>query len=101
MKKSKAEKITKFLFYFYLTLLILFVIIIFKLITINTEAIDFDKKDKSEKGFELFYQVYKFPLYLIAASIPILGILVTLLRYYQFDRQFEINKNIFKMAQLK
>lgn len=99
MNKSKTEKAIKFLLYFYFILLVLSVIIIFRVITINTESINFGKYDLSEKGFQLFYQVYKFPLYLIAASIPILGILVTLLRYYQFDRQFEVNKNIFKMSQ--
>jgi len=69
MDKIKFEKKIRIFFYLYIAILVLSVIIIFKLISENTQSIDFGKKDFSENGFKLFIEVYQFPLYLIAINI--------------------------------
>ena len=99
LKKIRLTFIIKLIIIILFLALSVFIPIIFKTISKNTERIDFtehDYKKYNEKNFKLFVEVYQFPLALIAFSLPIFMFLIALLRSINAEKLYRLNLQSFK-----
>lgn len=90
IEKSRFENFIQWLYKYFVFVWVIIGISIFLIIFFNTKQISFLDNDWSEIGWEHFVNIFIVPLTFIGLGIPIYGIIVTMYRSIQNEKQLKL-----------